>query len=118
MREKLGSPTNLLDHETHRLEQSKCDMHDLGLALRAQPEPTSLEQLQHLGVFRQDLDDQRLEPGCTGNSSKMTHQCPADASPLILVDHDESDLGLPGLDDNVTSATYNHRPPPFIYQRY
>jgi hypothetical protein len=80
----LGSPTNLLEHETHRLEQSKCDMHDLGLALRAQPEPTSLEQLQHLGVFRQDLGDQRLEPGCTGNSSKMTHQCPADASPLIL----------------------------------
>jgi len=92
-------------------------MHDLGLALRARPESTGLEQLQHWCVLWQDLGDQRLEPGCTGNTSKMTHQCPTDASPLILVDYGESDLGLPGLYDNVTSATHDHRPPPFIYHR-
>jgi len=91
-------------------------MRDLGLALRAHPESTSLEQSQHWGVLWQDLGDQRLEPGCTGNSSKMTHQRPPDASPLILVDYGESDLGLPGAYNNVTSATHNHRPLPFLYQ--
>ena len=92
-------------------------MHDLGLALRAPLKSTSLEHLQHWGVFRQDLGDQRLESGCAGNSSKMTHQCPPDTSPLILVDYDESDLGLPRLYDNVTSASHNHRPSPFVNQR-
>jgi hypothetical protein len=92
-------------------------MHDLGPALRAPLKSTSLEQLQHWGVFRQDLGDQRLESGRTGNSNKMTHQCPPDTSPLILVDYDKSDLGLLGLDDNVTSAAHDLRPPPFVNQR-
>jgi hypothetical protein len=46
----------------------------------------------------------------------MTHQCPTDATSLILVNHDKGDLGLPGLNDNVTSAARNHRPPLLIDQ--
>jgi hypothetical protein len=56
---------NPLDHETDRLEQSKCDMHDLGLALRAPLEP------QHWGVFWEDLGDQRLDSGGAGNARRL-----------------------------------------------
>jgi hypothetical protein len=46
----------------------------------------------------------------------MADKRPANATPLILVDHDKGDLGLPGLHDNVTSAARYHGPPLFIYQ--
>jgi hypothetical protein len=75
-------------------------MDDLALAPRAQRETTSLEQLKHGSIFRQHLCDQRPEPACTGYPSEMTDKHPANATPLMLVDHDKGDLGLPGLDDN------------------
>ncbi len=64
----------------------------------------------HGSVFGQYLCDEGLKPGCTGNTREMTHQCPTDATSLIFVDHDKGDLGLPGLNDNVTSAARDHRP--------
>ena len=104
-------------HETLRSGQPNGDMSDLVLVPRAQLETTCLEQLQHGSVFRQYLCNQGPELRCTGNISQMTHQCPTDATPLILVHHDKGDLGLPGLQDNVASASCYHRMPPFIYQR-
>ena len=104
-------------HKMRRSGQPNSDMDDLALAPRGGLETTRLEQLQHGGVFGQYLCGQGSETGCIGNTREMTHQCPADATPLIFVDHGKGDLGLPGLHDNVTSAARYYRAPPFIYQR-
>ena len=92
-------------------------MDDLVLAPHAQWKTTPLEQLEHGSVFRKYLCDKGPELGCTGNTREMAHQCPTDATPLILVDHDKGDLGLPRLNDNITSTTRDRRPPFFIDQR-
>jgi hypothetical protein len=104
-------------HEMRRSGQPNCHMDDLAVAPRGGLETTRLEELQHGSVFRQYLCGQGPEAGCMGNTSEMTHQYPADATPLILVDYGKCDLGLPGLHDNVTSAARYYRTPPFIYQR-
>src|ERR1700738_988777 len=43
----------------------------------------------------------------------MAHKCRTDPLSLVLVDHDESYLGLAGLNDHVTSAA-NHWPLAFV----
>jgi hypothetical protein len=89
-------------------------MHDPGLARRTQAQPAFLEHLQHRGVVGQDIRDQFLEPGCTGNRSEMAHQHRTDTLSLVLVDHGKSDLGLPRLHDDVPSAPHDHRSPAFF----
>ena len=81
-------------------------MHDSGLSLRVKAEPTFLEYFQHRDIVRQDLGDQFLEPGCAGNLGEMTHECRAYAFPLVLVHAGESDRGLPGLYNDITSAAH------------
>src|SRR5215831_18010423 len=96
------------------LAQPKSDMHDLGLALHAKREPAVLEYFQHRHVIRQDLRDQFLEPGSPGNRGEMMHECCAEALPLVLVDHSESDLGLSRLHDDVTCAARDHGAAGFV----
>jgi hypothetical protein len=51
----------------------------------------------------------------------MAHQRRADTLPLMPVHHHEGQLSLPGLLDDVTTATNDRRPPAFFHhgdQRY
>ena len=52
-------------------------MYDRGLPLRVQGEATIPECFQHWNVFRQNLRDQFLQCGCTGNRSQVKNQCRA-----------------------------------------
>src|SRR5215468_3708722 len=90
-------------------------MHDLWLALDANREPAVLEHFQHRHVIRQDLSDQFPQPGSPGNRREMVHEGRAEALPLILIDHSESDLGLSRRYDNVTSAARDHAPTAFVH---
>src|SRR6516165_5484370 len=98
-----------------RLAQPKSDVHDLGLALRAKRQSAFLEHFQHRHVVRQDFSDQFLEPGSPGNRGEMMHEGRAETSPLILIDHGESDLSLTSLYENVTCATRDHGPTALVH---
>ena len=101
--------------QMYRSEQPKRHVHDPSLALCTKAKPAFLEHFQHRDVVWEDLCDQFLVPGTAGNRGKMVQQCRADTLPLVLVDDGESHLGLPRLDDNVTSATDNYRSPAFFH---
>ena len=98
-----------------RFAQPKRDMDDLGLALDAKRQSTLLEHFQHRHVVRQDLSDQVLESGFSGNRGEMMHEGRAETLPLIPIDHSESDLGLSRRYDNVTSAARDHAPTAFVH---
>ena len=76
-------------------------MNDFGCALSREVKPAGLEDLQHGTVIRQNLCNQLIEPGSTGNRSKMAHERRADPLTLVLVNHSKSHLGCPRLSDNV-----------------
>ena len=90
-------------------------MHDSSLAFRSEVEPAFLEHLEHWGVARQDLCDQFLDTATSGNRSEVAHQPRADALALVLVNDGESDLSLPRLDDDITSAADDHWSPLFFH---
>src|SRR5262245_54164333 len=81
---------------------------DASLALHADWESAFLEYVQHRDVSGKDFRNQLLDPGATGNGGQMMHECPAETLALILVDHGESHLRLPGLNDDVTCAAHDH----------
>ena len=66
--------------------------------------------LQHRNIVRQDLGDQLLEPGLTGNRRDMAHERRADPLPLVLIDYGKSHLGLPWLHHDVASAAHDYQP--------
>ena len=84
-------------------------MHNALLSRRGHGQSAFLEDLQHRGIFRQDLGNQLLQPGLTGKRNQMAHQRRTDTLALILIDHAESDLGPPGRDDDVTPARNDRR---------
>jgi hypothetical protein len=98
-----------------RFAQPKSDMDDLGLAFDAKRQSALLEDFQHRHVIWQDLSDQFLESGFSGNRGEMMHEGRAETLPLILIDHSESDLGLSRRYDNVTSAARDHAPTAFVH---
>jgi hypothetical protein len=83
-------------------------MHDLRFALDAKRQSAFLKHFQHRHVIRQDLSDQFLESGSPGNRGEMMHEGRAETLPLILIDHNESDLGLSTLYDDVTCTARDH----------
>ena len=85
-------------------KQLKHYVHDLGFALCTKAKPTFLEYFQHGYVFWQDLRNQFPESSGAGNLGEPAHQCCTDSLPLVPVDHRESHLRLPGLQDDVTSV--------------
>jgi hypothetical protein len=86
-------------------------MHDPRLVLHTRAQPAALEHLHHRSIVRQDLRSQLPEPGCSGNSREMAHQCQPDTLPLVFVDNGECHLGLSRLQEDVASAAHDHRPP-------
>src|SRR5215472_18420567 len=97
-----------------RFAQPKSDMDDLGLAFDAKRQSALLEDFQHRHVIWQDLSDQFLESGFSGNRGEMMHEGRAETLPLILIDHSESDLGLSRLHEDVTCAARDHGPAAFV----
>src|SRR5215212_3399411 len=93
------------------------DVCDFSLRNCGEGKSTSLEHLQHLHVLPQNFCDQLLEFGCLGDNGKMTKQYRADAFPLVLVDHDESDLSLSRRHDDITSTANDNPSACFFYQR-
>src|SRR6516162_10586412 len=96
------------------LAQPKSDVHDLWLALDAKRQSAFLEHFQHRAIVGQDFSDQFLESGSPGDRGEMVHEGRAEALPLILIDHSESDLGLSRLHDDVTCAARDHGPAAFV----
>src|SRR5271155_959641 len=84
-------------------------MYNLGLASRPETQPTFLEDLEHLRIARQHLGGQGRQPRLASNCHQMTHQYRPDAHTLILIDHGECHLGLPGLEDDVARAGRHYK---------
>ena len=77
--------------------------------LRAKAQSALLEYSQHRDVVRQNLRDQLIDAGLTGNPSQMAHEQCADTLPLVPICHGERDLSSSRLQDDVTGSTDNHR---------
>src|SRR3981081_2257850 len=84
-------------------------MHNAGLSSDSRMQSAFLEDFQHRSVLRQDLGDQFLEPGITGDRGKMTHQCGTDSLSLVFVDQGESHLSSSGLNDDVATTPHGDR---------
>ena len=89
-------------------------MHNSRLSRRCHVQSAFLEHFQHRGIFRQDLGNQFLQPGLTGERDEMAHQRRADTLALVLIDDAESDLGPFGLDDDVASPAHDRRSSIFV----
>ena len=86
-------------------------MYGSGFALHADPQPAFLKDLKHRLVVRQDLGGEFAQPGFASNGGEVTHQCRADALPLILVDDSKSHFSLPRPGDDIAGATDDFRSP-------
>jgi hypothetical protein len=71
-------------------------MRNVGFSSHGRMQSGFPEDLQHRGVFRQDLRDQFLQAGIPGDRGKMTHHCGTDPLSLVFVDQGESYLARPG----------------------
>ena len=85
-------------------------MHHTGFALRRHRQSTMLENLQHRGVFGQDLRDEFVQAALARQLPKMTHQDRSEPLSLVIVDHRKRDFGPAGLCHDVASAAYNRLP--------
>src|SRR3954454_12268425 len=94
--------------------QMKCDVDALGLAPCPETKPAALEHLEHRGVIGQDLCNQFFEPRGAGNDGEMVQQFCANPLPLVLVNDNESNFGLPRLHDDVAAAADDQRSPAFL----
>src|SRR4051812_42653343 len=92
----------------------KCDVDALGLAPCTETKPAALEHLEHRGVIGQDLCNQLFEPRVAGNDGEMVQQFCANPLPLVLVNDNESNFGLPRLHDDVAAAADDQRLPAFL----
>jgi len=79
-------------------------MRDLMGSLRAGQEAEPPQQFQHGGILRQHLRDQLLEASAARECSQMPHENRPDSLGLIGIDHDESNFGLAGTDNNIAST--------------
>src|SRR3954453_5882338 len=92
----------------------KCDVDALGLAPCPETKPAALEHLEHRGVIGQDLCNQFFEPRGAGNDGEMVQQFCANPLPLVLVNDNESNFGLPRLHDDLAAAADDQRSPAFL----
>src|SRR5215469_18388068 len=97
------------------LDKLEYNMNDLRLAFRAQAKPTFLEHFKHCNVVRQNLRDEFLEPGVTGNDGEMPHERSTDTMPLEFVNHGESYLRCAGALHDIASAANNYLPTVLLY---
>ena len=65
----------------------------------------------------QDLRDQFLKSGFTGNRNEMAQQGRANPLPLVRVDNGEGDLGLARLHEDIAAAADDRGPAVFIDHR-
>jgi hypothetical protein len=89
----------------HRaLDEFQCQTHDRRVSLGARQEAEPPEYLQHGGVLGQHFRDQLFEARAACQGSQMPHEIRPDSLGLIGIDHDESDFGLAGPDNNIAST--------------
>jgi hypothetical protein len=67
-----------------------------------------------MGILGQDVCKQLLEPGVACDCGEMVQEFRADPLPLVSIDHNDDQLGLPGPHEDVTAAADDQRPPVFF----
>src|SRR5688572_5952642 len=91
-------------------------MYDSLAALLRQGKAAALEDLEHRRVVRQHFGDELLEPRAAGDLRQMAQERRPNAPALVRVLHGESDLGAPGVLDDVTRCSHQQRPPRLLDQ--
>src|SRR5262245_17318411 len=79
-------------------------MHGTYLTLGTHFQTTFLECFQHRNVLRQHFSREFLQPGGARKYGEMSKQRRTYALLLIVVDHNESDLGCPRLFDDIAAT--------------
>ena len=93
------------------LAKLESNVHGPGFALHSDSQAAFRKYLKHCLVVRQDLGGEFAQPGFASNGGEVTHQCRADALPLILVDDSKSHFSLPRPGDDIAGATDDFRSP-------
>jgi hypothetical protein len=99
----------------HRaLDEFQCQTHDLRVSLGATQETELPEHVQHGGVLGRHFRGQLFEARAACQRSQMPHENRPDSLGLIGADHDESDFGLAGPDNNIASTADDDGVPAFV----
>ena len=84
-------------------------MHDRAFALLTHGEAAALEHLEHWGVLAEDLRDELAQTRFAPDRRQALQERPAEALPLVVVDHQEPHLGASWRDNHIAAAADNGR---------
>src|SRR5687767_3708970 len=84
-------------------------MYDSLAALLRQGKAAALEDLEHRRVVRQHFGDELFEPRAARDLRQMAQERRPNTPALVRILHGESDLGAPGLRDDVARCSHQPR---------